>query len=147
MKQIFFLLMAGFTAACVQQSAAQPRSEEIRTLDNTPVQPLAVQRPATLDEPGQTASLVDAPSMQGRTSTSAPVKTTIEQQDELSRKMNLPFAPAIAMDPVDGSKVSIRPDTPWVEHKDRLYYFSSAKNKQIFVANPETYLKGKLASY
>jgi YHS domain-containing protein len=147
MKRVLFLLLTGFATACIEESAAQPPTEQARTLDNTPVQPLPVQRPATLDEPGQSASLIDAPSMQGRTSTSQPVKTTIEQQDELSRKMNLPFAPAIAMDPVDGSKVSIRPDTPWVEHKGRLYYFSSAKNKQIFVASPDTYLKGKLASY
>ena len=147
MKRLTFLLLAGFATACIQESAAQAPKEQIRTLDNTPVQPLPVQRPATLDEPGQTAALIDAPSMQGRTSTSQAVKTTIEQQDELSRKMNLPFAPAIAMDPVDGGKVSIRPDTPWVEHKGRLYYFTSAKNKQVFIANPDTYLKGKLASY
>ena len=61
--------------------------------------------------------------------------------------MNLPFAPPIAMDPVDGSKVSITPETPMAEHKNRVYYFGSAKNRQAFAANPESFLKEKLASY
>jgi len=66
---------------------------------------------------------------------------------EGSPPLNLPFAPAIAMDPVDGSKVSIRSNTPIVEYQKKLYYFGSVANKQAFVANPETYLKGAWTRY
>jgi YHS domain-containing protein len=54
----------------------------------------------------------------------------------------LPFSPAIAMDPIDGSKISIRATTPTYEYKGKIYYFSNEANRRIFVANPEVALKG-----
>ena len=53
----------------------------------------------------------------------------------------LPFSPGIAMDPIDGSKISIRATTPIFEYKNRLYYFSSETNKRAFASNPEQFLK------
>jgi YHS domain-containing protein len=51
-------------------------------------------------------------------------------------------APAIAMDPIDGSKISIRASIPTVEYKNKLYYFANEDHKRTFVANPEQYTKG-----
>lgn len=61
--------------------------------------------------------------------------------------VDLPFTPAISMDPVDGSKVSIRPDTPVAEFKDHIYYFRNEENRQAFVRNPEKYVRGSLSRY
>lgn len=61
--------------------------------------------------------------------------------------VDLPFTPAISMDPVDGGKVSIRPDTPVAEFKDRIYYFRSDENRQAFLRNPEKYARGSLSRY
>lgn len=131
-------------AACAQQTAAPQPATEIRTIENTPIQALPPEPLQTIDQPMPEARAA-APAA---TSTNpAAVQAAANRAEELSRKMNLPFAPAIAMDPVDGSKVSIMPTTPMAEHKNRLYYFSSTKNKQAFAANPDAYLKEKLASY
>jgi YHS domain-containing protein len=46
------------------------------------------------------------------------------------------------MDPVDGSKISMRATTPTFEYKGKIYYFSNEENKRTFMANPEQYLKG-----
>lgn len=54
----------------------------------------------------------------------------------------LPFSPAIAMDPIDGSKISIRAATPTFEHKGKIYYFSSEANRRTFMSNPDAILKG-----
>ena len=66
----------------------------------------------------------------------------LSPEDEQFRA-SLPFAPAIAMDPVDGSKISMRANTPAVEFKGRIYYFSSEANKKAFEANPAQYLTGR----
>ena len=65
-------------------------------------------------------------------------------QDERVRAQ-LPFAPAIALDPVDGLKVSIRATTPLAEYKNHLFYFTSEENKRVFLASPDQYLKGPFA--
>jgi YHS domain-containing protein len=69
-----------------------------------------------------------------------PTPIVFSAEDEKLRS-SLPFTPAIAMDPVDGSKISIRAATPTYEYKGKIYYFSNEANKKIFVANPEQYLK------
>ena len=56
----------------------------------------------------------------------------------------LPFSPAIAMDPIDGSKISIRANTPTFEYKGKIYYFSSEESRRTFMANPAAALKGGL---
>lgn len=61
--------------------------------------------------------------------------------------VDLPFTPAISMDPVDGGKISITPDTPVAEFKDRLFYFRNEENHQAFLRNPEKYARGSLSRY
>jgi len=70
-----------------------------------------------------------------------PAPIVFSPEDEKLRA-SLPFTPAIAMDPVDGSKISIRASTPTFEYKGKIYYFSNEMNKRVFTANPEHALKG-----
>ncbi len=70
-----------------------------------------------------------------------PTPIVFSPEDEKVRSA-LPFSPAIAMDPIDGSKISIRALTPTFEYKGKIYYFSSEENRRAFTANPEQYLKG-----
>jgi YHS domain-containing protein len=70
-----------------------------------------------------------------------PTPIVFSPEDEKLRA-SLPFSPAIAMDPLDGGKISIRATTPTFEYKGKIYYFSSEENKKLFAANPEQYLKG-----
>lgn len=65
----------------------------------------------------------------------------LTEKDEQVRAA-LPFVPAIAMDPVNGSKVSIRADTPTTEYKGHIYYFASPENLAEFRANPDQFMKG-----
>ena len=58
-------------------------------------------------------------------------------------RASLPFVPAIAMDPVDGSKISMRANTPTFEYKGRIYYFQNENNKRAFAAAPDQYLTGR----
>lgn len=70
-----------------------------------------------------------------------PEPIILSPEDEKVRN-SLPFTPAIAMDPIDGSKISIRATTPTYEHKGKIYYFSTEENRRAFIANPEAGLKG-----
>ena len=70
-----------------------------------------------------------------------PTPIVFSPEDEKLRA-SLPFSPAIAMDPLDGGKISIRATTPTFEYKGKVYYFSSEENKRLFSSNPEQYLKG-----
>src|SRR5690349_17630570 len=51
-----------------------------------------------------------------------PTPIVFSPEDEKLRA-SLPFSPAIAMDPLDGGKISIRATTPTFEYKGRVYYF------------------------
>lgn len=110
----------------------QPSSVE--TVDSVPPSPAALQPPVTLTDEGP-APKTGTDVMRAE---AAPPPTP---QDEALRA-SLPFAPAIAMDPVDGSKISIRASTPTADYKGHIYYFSSEANKRAFAANPEQYTKG-----
>lgn len=59
----------------------------------------------------------------------------------------LPFEPPISMDPVDGSKVSIRRTTPSAEYEGKLYHFSSEENRTLFLEDPRKYVTGALGTY
>src|SRR5436305_8264617 len=108
----------------------------MHTIDSTDPRPAVMQPPPVLpDEAPAPKPLNLAPNQE------VPVLTP---QDEHVRAQ-LPFAPAIALDPVDGLKVSIRATTPMVEYKNHLFYFSSEGNKRIFMAGPDQYLKGVFA--
>lgn len=144
MRIPILLIVVLFAAACAQPKASATTPSDVRTIENTPIHALPIEPLPTIDEPAGEGRIPVA-SAESPLSTRAK-GTPSSKQEELARKMNLPFAPAITMDPVDGSKISIGPDTPVVEHKNRLYYFGSVKNKQAFLANPDTYLE-KLSTY
>ncbi len=137
-RAVIIVLIASFAAGCrggSQPAKTLPQSKaEMRTVDSGNVQPATIDAPPVLTDeapPPKTATNLaqaDAP----------PPPTP---QDEALRAA-LPFAPAIAMDAVDGSKISIRASTPTVEYKNKLYYFSSDDHKRTFLANPEQYTKG-----
>lgn len=116
------------------------------------------------------AAIVTLASGCGKSSSPPPARTdstvrTIEQADDIPALplpsehstsaastsepalVDLPFTPAISMDPVDGGKVSIRPDTPVAEFKDRIYYFRNEENRQAFLRNPDKYVRGSLSRY
>src|SRR2546428_6915089 len=136
MKRVAIVAIAFFVVAC-GRSAPRTRSvqrpSDIQTIDTTEAQPAALTPPPVLTEEGP------PPKPPGNVQTAdAPPPPT--PQDEALRAA-LPFAPAIALDPVDGSKISIRASTPITEYKNKIYYFSSEKNKRTFLANPEQFMK------
>jgi len=137
MKRLLPLLFIPL-AACSQSGKSGPAqsstASEMRTIDNVDTKPVVIDPPPMLADEGGAAPKPHAP-IPG---TEAPV---LSEKDEQVRS-SLPFAPAIAMDPVDGSKISIRADTPTVQTKARLYYFSSEDNKRQFLANPDEFTKG-----
>jgi YHS domain-containing protein len=115
--------------------AAATTTSDVQTIDNADVRPTLMEPPPTLTDEG---SAVPKPKA-GLAQPDAPPPPT--PADEALRA-NLPFAPAIAMDPVDGSKISIRASTPMFDYRGHLFYFSSEANKRTFMAAPETYTKG-----
>lgn len=137
MKRLLPLLIIPL-AACSQsgkgQTASATPASQMRTVDNVDARPTVVDPPPVLTDESGTVPKPHAP-IPG---TEAPV---LSEKDEQIRS-SLPFAPAIAMDPIDGSKISIRADTPTVQTKNRLYYFSSEDHKRQFLATPDEYTKG-----
>lgn len=139
MKRGFLLLLC--LAACHKAPSpthtAAAGAAEVRTIDTTPPQPAALQPPPILtDEAPAPKSTV------GQITADAPPPPT--PQDEAVRA-SLPFSPAIGLDPVSGQKISIRANTPMLEMKGRVYYFSSEEDKRTFMANPAQYLHGAFA--
>lgn len=107
---------------------------DVQTIDN--VDP----RPAVMNPPPMLRDEAPPPKPLGQPwETPQPVQLTPEDE---KLRASLPFAPAIALDPVDGSKISITAHTPSVEYKGRIYYFSSDANKRTFTASPDQYVKG-----
>jgi len=130
-------LLAASIASCRKAAPATARSQanaEVRTIDSANLQPAAIDPPPMLTD--------EAPPLKPVTNVAqadAPPPPT--PQDEALRA-SLPFSPAIAMDPIDGSKISIRASIPTMEYKNKLYYFSSEEHKRAFAANPEQFTKG-----
>ena len=132
------MMAAALAAGCggkPKSTAAEPKPKsEMRTIDSSDLRPTAVDPPPMLTD--------EAPPIKtttGLAQADAPPPPT--PQDEALRA-SLPFTPAIAMDPVDGSKISIRASIPTVEYKNKLYYFANEDHKRAFMANPEQYTKG-----
>jgi YHS domain-containing protein len=120
-------------AAC-DSTPAVARAEPMQTINT--VMPV----PAPLDPPPML--LDEAPPPKPKALPwETPTPIVFSPEDEKLRS-SLPFSPAIAMDPVDGSKISMRATTPTFEYKGKIYYFSNEENKRTFMANPEQYLKG-----
>ncbi len=135
---IITMLLAALTAGCgakAQSPKARPQTDvELRTIDSVNVRPAAIDPPPMLTDEAPPVKKIDNVAQ-----ADAPPAPT--PQDEALRA-SLPFTPAIAMDPVDGSKISIRASIPTLEYKNKLYYFASEDHKSQFLANPEQYTKG-----
>jgi YHS domain-containing protein len=132
------LALSSLTLGCKQvaRSSAQTPSvqAEMKTIDN--IDP----RPAVIDPPPMLHDEAAPPKPKGQPwEEKQPVVLTAE--DEKMRAA-LPFTPAIAMDPIDGSKISMLAKTPTFEYKGHIYYFQTEENKKTFMANPEQYSKG-----
>ena len=131
------LMIALMVAAACRQSnpaAARPRAKvEMRTLDSADARPALIDPPPVLTD--------EAPPPKPHDAVAAQNQVPLTEADEQMRA-RLPFAPAIGLDPVDGSKISIRANTPTYELKNRIFYFSSEENKRTFMASPDQYVKG-----
>lgn len=129
---------ASLCAACRQpvstaHTQAAAAQTEMRTIESTPPAAVVHDPPPVLPD--------EAPAPKPRDAVQAQNMVPLTDQDEQVRA-KLPFAPGIALDPVDGSKLSIRSTTPTFEFKNRIFYFSSEENKRIFAANPAQFMKG-----
>jgi YHS domain-containing protein len=123
------LLAACHQAPAVKQSATQT---DIHTIESADPRPVIVDPPPMLSD--------EAAAPKSKNPVEAANAVPLTEKDEAVRAA-LPFAPAIAMDPVDGSKISIRADTPILDYKGHFFYFKNAENKAAFVANPDQYMK------
>jgi len=134
------LIGCALVVACPRSApkASPPRAANtVQTVDSTDPRPAVIDPPPVLTDEGP------APKPKvGVLSEDAPPPPT--PQDEALRA-SLPFAPAIALDPVDGSKISIRAGTAMTDYKGHFFYFSSEANKRTFLASPDQFLKGAFA--
>lgn len=115
-------------------AAASASSSDMATIDSTPPRPAILEPPPMLQD--------EAPPPKPKALPWETPKVIVFTPEDEKLRASLPFSPAIAMDPVDGSKISIRADTARVEYKGKIYYFSSEANKRLFATNPEGALKG-----
>jgi len=119
------------------KAPAKLKTSDMRTIDDVAPRPVVMDPPPMLRDEAPPPKPLTQP-----WETPEPVKLTPE--DEKVRAA-LPFAPAIALDPVDGSKISILATTPTFEYKGRVFYFSSDENRRTFMANPDQYAKSAFA--
>ena len=130
-------------AACARPAAtpgqpAQPQLSEMRTIESVDPRPKVMDPPPMLSD--------EAPPPKPKVQPwEKPTPIVLSPEDEKLRA-SLPFSPAIAMDPVDGSKISMRATTPTYEYNGRIYYFSSEANKAAFAASPKQYLTGRFTN-
>ena len=135
MKRFAILILAVISCTRAAPKAQVARTDtSIQTIDSTPPQPAPLSPPPVLTDEGP------PPKPPGNVQT-ADAPPPLSPQDEAMRAA-MPFAPAIALDPVDGSKISIRANTPTAEYKGHVFYFSSEATKRTFLASPDQYLKG-----
>jgi YHS domain-containing protein len=136
----FCVLFSALVFACHQapkkpvNRSAPVQHSEMRTIENIDPRPVVVDPPPMLRDEAAPPRPIGQP-----WEVKQPVPLTAE--DEKVRAA-LPFSPAIAMDPIDGSKISILARTPTFEYKGHIYYFSSEESKKIFAAAPDQYAKG-----
>jgi YHS domain-containing protein len=134
MRRLPAVVLLAFAVTGCDSTPPPPRSAPVQSINT--VMPV----PATLDPPPMLSD--EAPPPKPKVMPwETPTPIVFSPEDEKLRA-SLPFSPAIAMDPIDGSKISMRATTPTFEYKGKIYYFSSEANKSAFAANPEQYLKG-----
>ena len=135
MRRAAFLLLLMAISGCRKAEPPKPHAArtDIRTIDAVDPRPVILDPPPVLPDEAAAPKPKDAVAAQNM--------VPLTEQDEQVRA-KLPFAPAIGLDAVDGSKISIRATTPVVDMKNRVFYFSSEENKKLFLANPAQYMKG-----
>ena len=135
MRRLLLVSGLAFLAACDAgpQPAQTQHFQTVTQMANQPHAPLQPP-PMLLDE-------APPPKPKPLNQWDRPEPIVFTPEDEKVRGA-LPFSPAIAMDPIDGSKISVRATTPTLQYKGKIYYFSSEANKSSFKATPEVYLKG-----
>ena len=139
----YLALILLLSVACSRASAPaarnpQPQVSHMQTIESVDPRPKVVDPPPMLSD--------EAPPPKPKVQPwETPTPIVLSPEDEKLRA-GLPFSPAIAMDPVDGSKISMRATTPTFEYKGRIYYFSSEANKSAFAANPQQYLTGRFTN-
>jgi YHS domain-containing protein len=135
------LILIPIALACHGGAPDPPRRgsaevAQMRTVDSVPPAPASLEPPPMLTD--------EAPPPKPKTMPwETPTPIVFTPEDEKLRA-SLPFSPAIAMDPIDGAKISMRAATPTFEYKGKIYYFSSEANRNTFKANPEAVIKGGL---
>jgi YHS domain-containing protein len=133
------LLAAALLAACSRGSAPRQdapvqQAAAIKTIENVDPRPVVHDPPPVLQD--------EAPPPKPKGMPWEPPQVVVLSPEDEKLRASLPFSPAIAMDPVDGSKISIRASTPTVEYKGKIYYFSNEANRRTFMSNPEQAIKG-----
>jgi YHS domain-containing protein len=137
MRRTFALVICVLVLACgrsAPRARRAPAPTDMQTVESVDARPTVLDPPPVLTDEGPAPKPTTKLAQQDAPPPASP-------QDEALRAA-LPFAPAIAMDPVAGSKISIRVNTPTTEYKGHIYYFSSEANKRTFMANPDQYTKG-----
>lgn len=134
--------------------ACSPGSDEpvveMRTVESAPLRTIPPDPAPSLEDFVQEVPLPLDPVVP---ETEEGEETGEEESEETEAKtrepvsIRLPFAPPIAMDPVDGQKVSITPETPTVEFKGLIYYFTNESNRRAFIQNPQGYISGELRDF
>ena len=148
-SQLLVTLVLASMVSCEQQTPVT-HLQDVRTVDNVPTRMVPVQTLPVLREEAteiKPPEPTDADGNPIKTSTALKPALKPASTPETNIPTELPFAPLIAMDPVDGTKVSIRIGTASTEYKNKLYYFSSPENKKTFLGNPEVYANGVMARY
>lgn len=140
MKSLVAALAALLVFTGCTRSSATPRRQQtatdVQTIDSTEVKPTVLDPPPVLTDEGPAPKAAKV----GEVITAdAPPPPT--PQDEALRA-SLPFAPAIALDPVNGAKISIRANTITWDYKGRIFYFSTEESRRTFQANPQQFTKG-----
>lgn len=121
--------------ACGPAPVQPAQQAGVQTIHTLPAQPAPLNPPPQLQD--------EAPPPKPKALPwEKPTPIVFSPEDEKVRAA-LPFTPAIAMDPVDGSKISIRAATPTLEYEGKIYYFSSEANRAQFRANPKAFLTGR----
>lgn len=143
MKRSAFLILVALAAlvACKRAPHARKASDgpvSMQTIDSADMHRTVVDPPLTLTDAAPALKTKDP------SNPNNPDGLPLDAKDDALRA-SLPFAPAIAMDPVGGSKISIRVSTPTAEYKGRIFYFTNEENKRQFLANPDQYMKGSFS--
>ena len=121
-------------AACDAATPTRTQSAGVATINTVPPRPAPLEQPPMLQD--------EAPPPKPKVMPWETQKPIVFTPEDEKVRASLPFSPPIAMDPIDGSKISIRAATPTYEYKGKIYYFSTEENKRIFMASPEQGLKG-----